>query len=412
MSGPFPHRASERLQAWRAPLAIAVAAFALRLAVASALPGLGRASDDAMAYRDLAHNLLRSGRYVTTIDPPHRADVPYATRPPLVPFCLAASYRLFGERPVAEHLLLALVGALACVATYRLGEELFGRAVGAIAAGMAAVYPFFLALAVIPLTESLNILLYPALLLYVIRFCRRGSLGDASAAGAMLGLSTLCKPVIATAYPLLAACFFLGKRRPARRIAARGALLMALVATLVVLPWTLRNLKVMGAFVPVSLQFGSVLLQGMGPTSDHAITLLESGIDDGWHNPPWFASVYPSDPDPVVADRKAARLALAYVTAHPREAAALAWRKVRLFWGSYPNWPHRLSWAILAALSVGGLWLSRRYCGELLPVYLLLAHTALIPVVFTSMPRFRAPIEPILMLFAAFALLSWRGGVR
>jgi hypothetical protein len=52
----------------------------------------------------------------------------------------------------------------------------------------------------------------------------------------------------------------------------------------------------------------------------------------------------------------------------------------------------------------------------LVPAYLLLVQTALIPVLFTSMPRFRAPIEPIVLLLAAVAVMRlapqrWRGQV-
>jgi hypothetical protein len=65
---------------------------------------------------------------------------------------------------------------------------------------------------------------------------------------------------------------------------------------------------------------------------------------------------------------------------------------------------HRASWYPVLALSVlGFLWSAKRW-RELLPLHLLIIQTALIAMVFTSMPRFRAPVEPFFLLMAAVAL--------
>jgi len=39
-----------------------------------------------------------------------------------------------------------------------------------------------------------------------------------------------------------------------------------------------------------------------------------------------------------------------------------------------------------------------------LPIHLLILQTVLTAAIFTSMPRFRAPVEPFFLLMAAFAL--------
>ena len=75
---------------------------------------------------------------------------------------------------------------------------------------------------------------------------------------------------------------------------------------------------------------------------------------------------------------------------------------------AYPNLIHKLSWYPIAVLSaLSALWTVCQW-QKLIPLYLLIGHTALIPVFFTSMPRFRAPIEPLLMVFAAYVII-WIG---
>ena len=79
----------------RAPLVLFVAALIVRLGwVLLAGSDALTYSDDARADHDLAVNLVQRHQFVTTIDPPHRLDVPYAQRPPLTPFALVAA--IFG----------------------------------------------------------------------------------------------------------------------------------------------------------------------------------------------------------------------------------------------------------------------------------------------------------------------------
>src|SRR5262245_8045191 len=59
---------------------------------------------------------------------------------PLYPYTLAAVYRIFGENLTAPRVLQALLGSLTCAGLFLLGRRLFGRAAGAVAGTMLAVY--------------------------------------------------------------------------------------------------------------------------------------------------------------------------------------------------------------------------------------------------------------------------------
>jgi hypothetical protein len=456
----FPALSLSRLN-WRTTWALFLVAFLLRFGVGVGIPSLMPHSNDSEAYRDLARNLVQRHVYATVVDPPHSLDVPYVTRPPLVPLSLALAYCVLGMNRISELLLLAAVGSFACVAIYWLGRELFDHRVACVAALFGAFYPFFLVLSIVPLTESWNVLLYPLLALFLVRYVRRRQLRDAGLAGIILGLSALCKPVVLTLFPFLPLLSLIGLPRNGRSTidepilecggstplsslsghtsgAEPGAVLyhgpgatglppeflrdhrekrnratalqtgfavMGLVAALVIAPWTARNYRATGHFVPVSLQFGAALFLGTSPAAEYSIDRLERGLTNGWDNPPDFARLYPQGTDPIAVDREAARQAAAYIRQDPGQFARLAWRKMRVFWGSYTHPAARLSWVALAALAVWGVYLSRSTWRELMPLYLLIANSMLIPIFFTSMPRFRAPIEPLLMLFAGRTLV-------
>ncbi|MGH9896189.1 MAG: ArnT family glycosyltransferase, partial [bacterium] len=202
-------------------------------------------SDDAKAYNDLALNVVERGQFVTAIDPPHRLDVPYAQRPPLTPFVLAAVYFILGPHLAGGQLLMACLSALSVFALYRLGKQLFSDAIGIHAAVLAAMYPFFVFLAGLPLTENLAILHYILLaLLLTDNHSERGS-KHGMVTGCVLGLAALNRPQILGFFPLLVPLAFIRVGQgSANRVRWLGVALGC--AILVIVPWTIRNRVVVG----------------------------------------------------------------------------------------------------------------------------------------------------------------------
>ena len=360
-------------------------------------------SSDAQAYHSLAVNLLSRHEFVTTIDPPHSTAVPYAIRPPLTPFLLAAAYRVAGQSPRVTQGTMALVGAAGCALAAVLAAELFGMSVGIMAGLLAAADPFLVFLASMPLTENLAVLLYAWLAILLVRLDASSRLSGAIGAGAVFGVGVLNKPPLLGALPLLIAWLLVTGRHDARRTLALAAVLVV-AAAVTVSPWTLRNYARFGAVVPITVQSGAVMHQANGFHADYAIDRLEHGAT-GWYN---AASAPPSlgEMRPVESDRRQGRAAVEFIRTHPRKFAEQALRKMRIFWGAYPSSIHRISWGLIAALSLAGVYMTRRSWRRLMPLYILIVQTATIPVLFTSMPRFRAPVEPFLLILAAVPLVA------
>jgi 4-amino-4-deoxy-L-arabinose transferase-like glycosyltransferase len=358
-------------------------------------------SDDAKAYHDLAVNLVERHQFATTIDPPHRVDVPYAQRPPLMPFTLAAVYTIFGPHLLVGQLLLACLGALSVVGIYLLGKQLFSAEVGLIAGILAAVYPFFVFLAAVPLTESLAVLFYTFLGLLLTTKSGLHSIEHAAVTGCVLGLAALNRPQILGFLPLLVVLLLAEvEHQRSERLKWLGVAVACTV--LMVVPWTVRNRVVVGGWFPISLQGGSVLYQGNSPYTQTALARLWNG-ERGWYNDARWGTELPGL-SPLEADRKAFRLAMAFMRENPGESLGYSAQKLGLFFRAYGHPVAQASWYPVLVLSLlGFFWTARRW-RQLLPLYLLLGQTMLTAAMFTSMPRFRAPVEPIFLLMAAVAI--------
>jgi len=387
---------------YRVPVALFIAALILRLSwvLLSGANALA-SSDDAKAYHDLAVNLVQRHQFVTAKDPPHSLDVPYATRPPLTPFALALVYLVFGPHLLAGQVLLALIGALAVTALYFLGRQLFSEAVGMLAGVLAAVYPFFVFLSALPLTENLAILLYTLLALLLTRGSKHLTIKHAALVGGLLGLAALNRPQILGFLPFLALLVVLDKQRSWRdRIKWMAVATACSAATLT--PWLIRNHRVVGGWFPVSLQGGAVLYQGNNPYSQTALTKLSNGAR-GWYNDPRLGSDL-AGLTPLETDRQAFHLAVDFMRQHPSQTFLYSVQKVGIFFRAYDNLVARASWYPLLVLGLVGFFWTLKHWRRLLPVYVLIFQTLLTAAIYTSMPRFRAPVEPFFLLFAAYGL--------
>ncbi len=179
---------------------------------------------------------------------------PTIYRAPAYPAFLSLVLSLGGERlwPVSVQVAQCGLFAGTCVLTLALGRELFGRRVGTAAAAAAAVHPLLIWYTSRFWVESLAAFLF-TLLLYAAARCARGG-GPAlhAAAGLVLGACILLKSVFLPFLALIPAGLLLARGRGA----VGRALLLAVAAGCVVAPWTARNLRLTGAFVPVHVGAG------------------------------------------------------------------------------------------------------------------------------------------------------------
>ena len=247
---PLSKRAAMEHKAAIPLLALLILAGGLRWAVMEwALP-IKLIGDEAY-YVDVATNLAREGVA--------RSEDTRAWRPPAHPFLLSlvipsGETREPSSPPGLHRMLLLQVGLGTAVVllTFLLGRALFDHRTGLVAGALAAVYPNLVAFSHYLWSENLYAVTLLSGLLIVVRSQRRRGLAHAAAAGLAFGIGALTREAALLVGAMAAAWWVATAAKPERsRAALKGALLCA-VAVGCVVPWTIRNYRVLGRLVGVS----------------------------------------------------------------------------------------------------------------------------------------------------------------
>lgn len=393
--------ASDR-RAWAAVLILALA---LRVGVAFAwtAPLVGDAAD----YHRLAAGLASGRGYV---DANGRST---AWRPPAYPAFLAGVYRTLGDGPRAIGLAQALVGAAAAGVLGWGAALTLGAPAGLLATALVAVDAAQLALVSRRLSEGLCTLLLAALLVAVARLrsglrSGRTALGAAAAAGVLGGLVTLTRGLfVGLPLALAAALLWEGRMRrstlpgTARRAALAAAVLVAAYGAALV-PWTVRNARALGAFVPIATQGGITLYASWFPPESTFGVFPDDGVTRGAiglsepEQSRWFVAATKAglarDPDRVP---RLLLLKALYLL------VPLDWEVLPRYGGVNPTYLLAAGWAgaFLLVLGRGRRW-------DAWPLWLPLLYLAGVALVFYGSPRLRAPMDPLLAALGAAAVVE------
>ena len=162
---------------------------------------------------------------------------------------LAGLYQLFGSGLLVAPIANALLGTLVAVGVHRLARYFLSQNRARIAAGIAALHPGLIAYSAVVMSELLAALLVTAALWLAVR--ARGRWSGMIATGVTIGLATLVRPPSLLVAPLLL-LVVPGKLWSALLKAAA----VTALALVVVLPWTLRNCRVMDGCALVSTNGG------------------------------------------------------------------------------------------------------------------------------------------------------------
>jgi hypothetical protein len=265
---------------------------------------------------------------VSGVDP---SDTSLLARPPGYSLLLAGAYLVFGRGLFAFQLLQNALNALVPVLVFLLADRLLTRRV-AVAAGLtAALLPhlaYFSALLTPDVVCVVPILAGLALLAPVARG-RRIRLWTAFAAGIFLGLAVWLRPNLLLLGPAVASAIVL--TAPGRAGRWRTALAVAAGAVLAVAPITIRNYVLYRELVPVSINLGIVLWEGIGEASGNAWGTVTDDIDVAaqearMYGDPRYGDWWAS-PDGIRRDRDRVRRSLRVISEHPGWFAGVALRR-------------------------------------------------------------------------------------
>ena len=357
------------------------------------------APQDTADYDEIARNLLVGRGFVAQEN--WFGHELRSWRPPLYPLFLAGIYSLVGYSHLAVKVVQSLIGSGTVVLIYCLARHLHSRA--ALWAGVAAcVYGPLVASSNEVMSETVyTFLVVLAVYLLVDTSQRPGAswplpVDGVALAGVAIGLAALTRPVGLLLWP--AALVVDAIRGPGRWGDGGGArrrwMIRALWITgglvLTVSPWTIRNYTVHGAFVPISTQGGFIFARSNAADPDWR-------VEHGWRIE---SQVFEAIPSEVERDRAWFRQGLAAIADHPGTYLRLVAERFLRFW--YFLRPDYNFWYMLvlpfAGLGCARYWRSQGY--DLLSGFMALSLIVFCTILYGS-TRFRLPMEPFLLLFAA-----------
>jgi 4-amino-4-deoxy-L-arabinose transferase-like glycosyltransferase len=406
-------------------LALVVLGFFLRLGLALKLgihepPGAG---SDSQEYDTYAWNVAQGRGYRGMSPDVTDRDHLTAYRLPGPSLVWAGCYAVFGHRHAVVRVVHCLVGAATIALVYLIGRQTFGWPVGLLAAAAFTVWPFSLLYSTELLSEPLGTFWLLAYVAASLEFAARPGPGRAVAAGLLLGLALLTRGNIVLLLPLTLLWGAVQFWRQPRAMAWALAIPLFAVATLV--PWTVRNYRVFGTFVPLSTGSGDVLLG-----SHNRLVVTDPDYYGYWVFPdelPEYNTVLKAPNDELVRDRLETRLALEWLQSNPDQWWYLLHSKFRRLWTPFlqPRSPRLfrigtlVAWGpvlVLFALpffpTLIGL-LRRGEPGWL--IHLVILSVVLNALVFWGSSRFRYPIEGLCLILAVTAVLGmaqWVGSRR
>lgn len=356
---------------------------------------------DAQQYVDLAGSVATGEGY-------RLFGGPTSWRPPFYPFVLAGVMKLTDQPLFVMRLIQCLLGGLTCLPVYLVARRLAaGRAALLAAAGCAVSYELF-SLNAYLMTETVFTYLVLALVASLVQYQARPSVAGSILAGVLLGLSILARPLFLLLPVVLVPwmVWIASRTAPVNRAVVQAAVLVA-VAAVVVSPWTIRNSRVHGAFVPVTTDTGKMVYGSNSPNA--------TGGTGGWYSRTTDYRIPPELEGGTEAEmsKRLVRAGLDYMVSHPGRTLALVPRKCWNMWRPWVDGASGLStllaapfYVLVVAFAAVGVVLNRRQWIDWSLLYLVLLYVIGLHAILMSTVRYRYPVLPLLIVLAAAGLLG------
>ncbi len=362
------------------------------------------------------------------------------SRAPLWPLIIACIYTFTGPQNFYPRLFYCFLSSGTCVFIYLLAKNLFGKHIAFVTGILATGYTGLFMYDGWLYTESLYTFCltgftYALFQLQQMYQTNRGELKERKSinwhvlveqrwvllCGLFLAAAVLTRPngVSLVGVLVLWSVILLVCKISPWKIVMRDVMICIFITSILVAPWTYRNYIVSHRFVLVATGTGEVLI---GAYNDIVVT-GDPSVRGFWRPPSGTvlhdAAGYTPKNDQMDTDK-----ALSWIRTHLNDMPYLIGLHIVNLWKPYTyahglpieQSPDRLSskiiaWMIplqsipiflLAALGLFVTW--KNFKKKLLAVYLVLAYTILQNVAFYSTMRFRAPIEPLLVLLTGGTL--------
>ncbi len=332
-----------------------------------------------------------------------------ATRMPLYPGMLSVFTRM-DHGVVAARVFHWLIGAVAAMLTAGLAASLLDRRAGLIAGLLVAVDPFLVFFSSLLLTETLFLAALVGLWWTLGRLIREsgGSISRWATAGVLAALCVYIREsslgLVICGMGLVCLCHRFHRRTWIGAVVACGILIAALV------PWAVRNERVIGEWCWLTTRGGISLYDGVGPQATGASDLGNIKQMPAVRNL-----------SEVEWNRYFFRESFEAIKTQPTRILRLAGVKLGRMWNPVPNvetYRSRLvrfvaaAWSLpvflLALFGVRRLWVSEIAHGRWMVLLLVLPalYLSVLHTLFVGSVRYRLGAMPMIEILAAWALVG------
>lgn len=398
-------------------LARVAAAFYMGDAV-NELPG----TSDQLSYHHLALRVLDGHGFSFAENwwPVTRANEPTAHWSFLYTLFLTGVYAIFGPHPLAARLLQAIiVGLLQPWLTYKLGGLLFNQKVGLWAAFLNSIYIYFIYYAGTLMTEPFYITailgsLLLAVSLVQINETNRNRWVLTIALGFTLGITVLLRQLFLLFVPFLLLWVWWKDFRQHAAIKWYSYVLPLLVVGIMILPFSIYNTGRFGHFVLLNTNSGYAFYWGNHPYYGDQFQPILTDQN--------YLALLPEDQlhlDEAALDQELLRQGVGFVLDDPIRYLKLSMSRIPAYFEFLPKAESSLISNISRTMSFGILWpfmlagivlawtrQKSRFVDTLASPFFLMILFCLIytsiHVLTWTLPRYRLPVDAVLLLFAGF----------
>ena len=376
---------------------IFIIAFLLRLWFISGYssPTVADESD----YVRLAVSLINGEGYKTAY------DVPTAGRPPGYPFFLTAIFFVLGKNLFFARIMQVVLSSLLCVLIYYLGRMLLGEKVGILSGLMASIHLGFIAQPTRILTEGLATFLLIISIIFFVKVKQEFQNKRYYFLSAfILGIASLVRS------NFLLMFFFIGisivydlfKEKLEFKIIATRIGIYLIAFLLPIMPWTIRNYLIFDAFIPISTYQGIALYTSYTPKDGKIYGFV---ADDATTKKALYFS------SEVEQSRFLTNETIKLLKNDPTLFFRLISLKIAYLFSPI-NWEliqnravFNYLYAFCFPFFLIGVYLLLPRFNELTPLYVPLICVLVTTFIFFGLPRFRAPIEPYMILLSSYAIM-------
>jgi len=360
---------------------------------------------------EMAQNFL-IGRGFLAENPFGGSQPFYALRGPIFPVFLLFNHLLFGNNFFLIKVMICLLNALTIFLIYDIAKGIFEKKIGLFAAAISAVFPTFIYFSIVSAPDILATFLLAITISLLLRGSRNNSYLINAIGGIALGLTILCRSAYIAFLPFV--LFWQGFVASSSS-RGRKSVIIFLFTLLTMMPWVVRNYRIMHAFIPLSTNGGWVFWSANNPYMNKGPRgqCMPTEIENLKEKLKRMSE--------VEADSYLRQITFSYIRKNPLLYCQRALNRFGRFWALFPHKKYYsysfwlgsgvIYIPLFLLAFVGALFAKEKQKDCSLFYFLFLSQT-IVNMVTRACIRYRLPIEPYLIILATFGFFVIRSKIK